>query len=79
MMETPESFKYVYVCIYIYIFFFPLYLSLSLFKATPMAYGGSQARGPMGAIATSLRQSHSNWESEPSLQPIPQLTSTPDP
>ena len=28
--------------------------------ATPAAYGGSQARGLIGAVATSLRQSHSN-------------------
>ena len=26
----------------------------------PVAYGGSQARGPIGAVATSLCQSHSN-------------------
>jgi len=28
--------------------------------APPTAYGGSQARGPMGAVAAGLRQSHSN-------------------
>ena len=43
-----------------------------------MAYGGSQARGPIGAVATALRQSHSNAGSEPRLQPTPQLTATPD-
>ena len=43
------------------------------------AYGGSQARGPIGIIATGLRQSHSNVGSEPHLQSIPQLTATPDP
>ena len=47
--------------------------------AAPVAYGGSQARGPMGAVAASLRQSHSNAGSKPSLQPTPQLTPTPDP
>ena len=31
--------------------------------ATPVAYGGSQARGLMGAVATGLRQSHSNARS----------------
>ena len=46
--------------------------------AAPAAYGGSQARGPIGAVATGLRQSHSNAGSEPSLQPTPQLTATPD-
>ena len=47
--------------------------------AAPAAYGGSQARGPIGAVATSLRQSHSNVGSEPRLQPTPRLTATPDP
>ena len=47
--------------------------------AAPAAYGGSQARGRIGAVATSLRQSHSNAGSEPRLQPTPQLTATPDP
>ena len=47
--------------------------------AAPEAYGGSQARGRIGAAATSLRQSHSNAGSEPQLQPTPQLTATPDP
>ena len=41
--------------------------------------GGSQARGLIGAVAAHLRQSHSNGESEPHLQPTPQLTATPDP
>ena len=37
------------------------------FRATPAAYGGSQARGRIGAIAASLCHSHSNKESELSL------------
>ena len=48
-------------------------------RATPVAYGGSQARDPIGAVATSLRQSHSNAGSEPRLRPTPQLTAMPDP
>ena len=44
-----------------------------------MAYGGSQARGPIGAVATSLHQSHSNARSETRLQPTPQLMAIPDP
>ena len=44
-----------------------------------MAYGGSQAKGPVGAIAAGLCQSHSNARSEPRLQPTPQLTATLDP
>ena len=30
------------------------------FRATPMVYGSSQARDPIGAVAASLRHSHSN-------------------
>ena len=50
-----------------------------LCRAAPAAYGGSQARGPVGAIATSLHHSHSNAGSELHLQPILQRTATPDP
>ena len=45
------------------------YLFFWLFRATPMAYGGSQAKGLIRAIAASLCQSHSNVGSEPHLQP----------
>ena len=44
-----------------------------------MAYGGSQARGLIRAVAASLRHSHSNMGSEPRLRPTPQPTATPDP
>ena len=61
-------------------------LSLSVFfvfclfsKAAPMAYGGSQTRGPIGAVAPHLLHSHSNMGSKPRLQPTPQLMTTPDP
>jgi len=46
--------------------------------AAPTAHGGSQARGPIRAVAASLRQSHSKGGSELRLQPTPQLTATPD-
>ena len=64
------------------LFFFFVFLSFAVVAiswAAPAAYGGSQARGPIGAAATGLRQSHSNVGSEPRLQPTPQLTATPDP
>ena len=48
-------------------------------RAAPMAYGGSQARGLIGAVATSRCHSHSNVGSEPCLQPTPQLTAMLDP
>ena len=50
-----------------------------LFRATPAAYGGSQARGLIGAVAAGLHHSHSNAGSQPSLQPTSQLTATLDP
>ena len=40
-----------------------LLLCVCLFRA----YGGSQAKGRMGAIAASLHHSHSNSRSEPHL------------
>ena len=51
----------------------------SLFRAAPMAYGGSQARGPIQAVAAGQHHSHSNSRSEPHLQCTPQLMATPDP
>ena len=57
-------------------FFFCLF---AISKAALAAYGGSQARGLIGAGAAGLHQSHSNTGSEPRLQPTPQLKATPDP
>ena len=59
--------------------FFVLFCFFAISWAALMAYGGSQARGQVGAIASGPRQSHSNVESELCLQPTPQLTVTPDP
>ena len=39
-----------------------------LFMTVPMTYGGSQARGRMGAEAHGIHHSHSNTGSEQSLQ-----------
>ena len=58
-------------------FFFFSFLPFS--RAAPTAYGGSQARGRIGAVASGLRQSHNNAGSKPRLQPTPQLMATPDP
>ena len=46
--------------------------------STPAVYGGSQARGLIGAVDAGLRQSHSSVGSELRLRPTPQLTATPD-
>ena len=60
------------------LFFF--FFCLSTFsRAAPEAYGGSQGRGLIGAVATGLHQSHSNEGYEPHLRRTPQLTATPDP
>ena len=59
-------------------FFFFFFLFATSW-ATSVVYGGSQARGQIGTIATGLHQSHSNAGSEPCLQPTPQFTATLDP
>ena len=57
-------------------FFFLFY-----FRAAPAAYGSSQARGQIEAVAAGLHHSHSNSNmgSKPHLRPIPQLTAMLDP
>ena len=57
-------------------FFFLLFC---LFRATLMAYGGSQARNGIRAAAAGLHHSHSNVGSKTRLQPTPELTAMPDP
>ena len=65
---------------YFFILFFLtfLFFVFCLFRAKPVAYGVSQARGRIGAEAAGLRHSHSNLRSEPHLQLAPQLIATPD-
>ena len=67
-------FLFIYLFIFIFIFFL-----FAISWAAPAAYGGSQARGQIGAVATGLRQSHNSAGSEPCLQPTPQLTAMLDP
>ena len=69
MCSILSTVSFLFVCLFV------LFL---LFRATPAAYGGSQARGPIGATAPGLHHSHSNAESEPRLRPTPQLMATPD-
>ena len=52
--------------------FFILFYIFCPFRATPKAFGSSQARGWIGAAA------QIKVGSEPCLWPIPQLTATPD-
>ena len=63
---------------FLFVFVVVVVVVVAISWAAPAAYGGSQARDPIGAVATGLRQSHSNAGSEPRLQPTPQLTATPD-
>ena len=52
----------------LFLSFFLLFF-LGLFRVTPEAYGSSQAKGQIRAVATGLRHSHSHVGSEPYLQP----------
>ena len=74
LLTLFSLFKLFYLFIYLFIF------GLSVFsRATPAAYGGSQARGGIGTVATGLCHSRSNARPEPCLRSTPQLTATPDP
>ena len=72
-LEAPKSNHRGFNKMSLIFFFFCLF---TFFRAAPAAYGDSQARGLIGAVAAGLRQSHSNAGSELHLQPIPQLTAT---
>ena len=50
-----------------------------LFRATTMAYGDSQARGQIRAVATGLCHSNSNARSKPQPWPVQQLAAMLDP
>ena len=54
------------------------FLSL-LFRAEPLAYGSSQARGRIRAVDAGLHHSNSNLGPEPPLRPIPQFMAMLDP
>ena len=65
-----------------YRFFLLVFFFFGLFAiswAALVAYGGSQARGRIGATTAGLHQSHGNTRSKPCLQPTPQLMAVPDP
>ena len=78
--EEGSLLLYPLVCVFLFVLFLYVHFFLSfVFRATPAAYRGSQARGQTVAVATALRHSHSNTRSEPHLRPTPQLTATLDP
>ena len=57
-------------------FIFIFYFIFCLFRAALAAYGSSQARRQIRAVAVGLRHSHSNTGSELCLRPTPQLSAT---
>ena len=59
-MYIHNYFIYLLICFYLFIY-------VCLFRAMPVAFGGSQAMGQSGAVATGLYHSHSNARSEPHL------------
>ena len=56
---------------FLFFFFFGLFV---FSRAAPMAHGGSQARGRIGATAAGLRHSHSNMGFVLRLRLTPQLS-----
>ena len=60
---TEEEVSPQYLQKALFFFFFVFYL----FRAAPMAFGGLQARGPIGAVAADIHHSHSNAGFKPRL------------
>ena len=55
------------------------YFFAFIFRAAPVAYGSSRAKGQIGALASGLCQSYGNTGSESYLWATPQLVVMPDP
>ena len=75
-VQQSDSVIHTYTHIYINrcFFFFYFFHFFCLFsRAIPITYGGSQARGLIGAVAAGLYQSHINAVSKPHLWPTSQL------
>ena len=66
-----DSWPVFFVCLFV------CFLVL-LFRAAPLANGGSQARGPVGAIAAGLPHSHSFVMIQRPPRSTPQLMATPE-
>ena len=69
LVPQPGSSQKPCLSFYFFIIYLFIYFVFCPFTATPAAYGGSQARGLIGAIAAGLHHSHSNTRSELHLQP----------
>ena len=72
ILQHLNKYRQIGLWFLFFFFFWP-------FRAAAMAYGGSQAKGPIEATAASLCHSHSNAELEPSLWPTPQVMATLEP
>ena len=59
---SPSSFGLTsyQLCNFFLFFLFIIFLYFLLFRAAPMAYGSSQDRGQIRAVAIGLHHSHSN-------------------
>ena len=77
--SLPDVVSFQFYCVYIEKKYIYTYIFFVLSRAAPAAYGCSQARGLIGALATGLHQNHSDMGSEPHLRSTPELTETPDP
>ena len=50
--------------------FIYIYIYIVFFRAAPMAYGGSQTRGRIGAVAAGLHHSHNMWDLSHWVRPV---------
>ena len=80
MSLVAVLFEYFHISnLQIFSFSLSFFFFFLLFRAAPMAYGFSKARGRIGAKAVSLHHSHINEGSMPYLWPTPQLMAMADP
>ena len=67
------------MCYYFLLFIF-LLMCVCLFRAPPVAYGGSQDRGRIGAAVSAYTTNTATQDpTQPCLRPTPQLMAMPDP
>ena len=75
-IESVLSLGWMFSC---YLLVSSFIIIIIIFRATPMVYGGSQARAQIRTAAAGLHHSHSHTGSKPCLQSTPWLMATPDP
>ena len=68
LIPWAVSFTYQFFLFFLFFFVLFVFFVFSLFTAATAAYGGSQARRLIGAVAAGLYQNHSNTRSEPFLR-----------